>query len=341
MAEPGQDAASHGRIAETAETALPLSEEAARPLWLGALGTLLLHGVVAALLLWPGDEAAGGSGGAGGTYAIEVVMTGGGPAGSSPAVVEEQAEVAPTAPAPAVQPLTAAPQPPASQPPAPLPGPEPTLAAAEPPPPLPPVEATQVAAAAPPPPATPPAQADGPAPPPEKPLLPVSVPEPVKRDPAPVVAAATQPVAPGPQTAALPPAEDAAPETAGSTTPGDGATLQSPAAGSGAGTLPASVGDGGQAREAYLAKVMAWLQDHKRYPKSAERRRQQGVAQVAFTLLPDGQVSGIRLVAGSGYDLLDQEALALLTRAAPLPAFPPGLAPQPMALTLPVAFTLR
>jgi protein TonB len=56
---------------------------------------------------------------------------------------------------------------------------------------------------------------------------------------------------------------------------------------------------------------------------------------------PNGQVTGVRLVAGSGYELLDQEALNLLTRAAPLPAFPPGLPPEPLALTLPVSFTLR
>ena len=357
MAESGQEQAPQGTLEERAPASVPLSEEAARPLWFGAAATLLLHGAVAGLLLWASQEAAGGSGGAGGTLAFEIVMEGGGIPGAPGATAAAQTAPAPeptvlpapqlpaappaeTArveppPAPTVPPIAAAEPPAELVLPAP-PGPDPTLAPtpaeAEAAPPAPEPAAIEPA------PVDPVPQEAAPAVPPDKPATPVTV-------PAPVLAAkpAAPPAEPVATASEEPADETAAGQTAaGQTAAGQTAAVALPAAGAGQGDLTASVGaEAGILRDDYKAQLLAWLQQHKRYPKTAERRRQQGIAVVAFTVAADGRVSEVALVEGSGYAALDEEALAVLRRAAPLPPFPKGLANQPMSLVLPVAFTLR
>ena len=84
---------------------------------------------------------------------------------------------------------------------------------------------------------------------------------------------------------------------------------------------------------------MAHLERFKRYPAAAEMRRQQGTTMVHLTLLPDGRVRGVRLQGSVGSPSLDEEALALVERAQPLPV-PPGMAAA-RDLVLPIRFSLR
>ncbi len=178
------------------------------------------------------------------------------------------------------------------------------------------------------------------APPPLKPSGRVALPEPrLAPAVAPTAAAAEKTVEA--ETAAIGQQVAALPDPAGPAAPQGDATAVPAGAGAGGSVPTPSVGAGGPEQEAYLAAVMQWLESHKRYPKSAERRRQQGRALVAFTVTANGQVSGIRLVGGSGYGVLDEEALALLQRASPLPPFPPELGAASLLLELPVDFSLR
>ena len=50
------------------------------------------------------------------------------------------------------------------------------------------------------------------------------------------------------------------------------------------------------------------------YPREAEGRRLEGTVAVALQIADDGRVVGTRVVASSGHALLDQEALATLSR---------------------------
>lgn len=94
--------------------------------------------------------------------------------------------------------------------------------------------------------------------------------------------------------------------------------------------------------------VLSWhkslhlhLNKHKRYPSEARSRRVEGVVTVAFAIDGAGQVTGRRILKGSGSPLLDQEALAMLERASPLPAPPVKPASGALNLTLPVQFNIR
>lgn len=98
--------------------------------------------------------------------------------------------------------------------------------------------------------------------------------------------------------------------------------------------------DGGtQAASNYMGKVVAKLRRAKRYPPQARRKSLEGTARVAFTISRDGSVSGIRLAGSSGHALLDQAALDMVRRAAPMPKFPGDITGPRMSLQVPVRFS--
>ncbi len=76
--------------------------------------------------------------------------------------------------------------------------------------------------------------------------------------------------------------------------------------------------------------LMGRLEQAKRYPDLARYRHQQGIAYLRFTIDRDGKVLSARIEKSSGYDLLDQETLALIQRAQPLPKPPPDVPGDPI-----------
>jgi protein TonB len=74
------------------------------------------------------------------------------------------------------------------------------------------------------------------------------------------------------------------------------------------------------AANAYNSLVYGHLQRYKRYPTSAGGAS--GTVVVRFTLNRAGDVVSSAVTKSSGSDALDQEALAILRRASPFPAFP-------------------
>ena len=74
----------------------------------------------------------------------------------------------------------------------------------------------------------------------------------------------------------------------------------------------------------WRSQIAAALERNKRYPSQARARREQGVAQLAFTLDRKGHVIASRIVRGSGHAALDQETLPAWTVAVQSPP-PPTL----------------
>jgi protein TonB len=71
---------------------------------------------------------------------------------------------------------------------------------------------------------------------------------------------------------------------------------------------------------AYNALVFGHLQKFKRYPSAA--RGKSGTVVVRFVLNRAGDVIGSTVTKSSGNDVLDREAIDILRRASPFPAFP-------------------
>ena len=87
---------------------------------------------------------------------------------------------------------------------------------------------------------------------------------------------------------------------------------------------------------AYNALVFGHLQRFKRYPSDA--RGASGVVMVRFVLNRAGDVIDSAVTKSSGNDVLDREALAILRRASPFPAFPSAKAGAQDTYIAPVNF---
>jgi periplasmic protein TonB len=91
----------------------------------------------------------------------------------------------------------------------------------------------------------------------------------------------------------------------------------------------------------WQSTLLAHLERHKRYPRMAQARREQGVAYVRFAMDRQGRVLFARLERGCGYEALDQETIDMVLRAQPLPPPPPGDARSVIELVAPVRYALR
>jgi periplasmic protein TonB len=140
------------------------------------------------------------------------------------------------------------------------------------------------------------------------------------------------PPAPDPQVAMLPP--DPPPEEGP-------IALEPPAAAAPTPTAPQSAPTSA-ARSTSVAitrwerLLVAQLERHKRYPPKA--RGKVGEARLAFSIDRAGRVLTSRIVHSSGSDALDEEALALVKRAAPLPPPPAGLPDERLSFVVPIRY---
>jgi protein TonB len=89
----------------------------------------------------------------------------------------------------------------------------------------------------------------------------------------------------------------------------------------------------------WKSQLVAALERQKRYP--SEARGDQGTAQLAFNVDRQGNVHNARITRSSGSSVLDQEALALVQRAQPLPPPPPEVAGVQIPIIVPIRYNAR
>jgi protein TonB len=87
--------------------------------------------------------------------------------------------------------------------------------------------------------------------------------------------------------------------------------------------------------------LAAHIEHFKRYPTEARSRGDQGIAKVAFTIDHEGRLLMSRIVESSGSATLDNETLAMLARAQPMPRPPDQLSNAELTFVVPVRFNIR
>lgn len=89
--------------------------------------------------------------------------------------------------------------------------------------------------------------------------------------------------------------------------------------------------------DAHLGKIRALLIQNLKYPRNAQRLKMQGEVRVSFRLKSDGSVENIEVIQSSGFELLDEDAKALIKDTAP--QFPKPT--KSITLSVPLAYLLR
>jgi protein TonB len=103
----------------------------------------------------------------------------------------------------------------------------------------------------------------------------------------------------------------------------------------GAGSVP---GPSATELQDYASLLAAWLDRHKEYPDRARRKHQEGIVLCEFAIDRQGQVLNYRIIQGSGYKLLDEEASEMMARANPVPPPPAGM---DQTYVVPIVFALN
>lgn len=102
----------------------------------------------------------------------------------------------------------------------------------------------------------------------------------------------------------------------------------------------ASAGGAPGAKADYNALLLAWLEKHKKYPRRARKRGQEGVVMLYLSIGRNGDLLDFRIKESSGYRLLDKATLEMLKRAAPLPPVPAGIQVDRLEFVLPMQYFL-
>lgn len=92
--------------------------------------------------------------------------------------------------------------------------------------------------------------------------------------------------------------------------------------------------------KSYYGLLMAWLNQHKRYPPELKKKKTQGVVQVRFTIDSAGHLLSSRIEKSSGHPRLDEAALMMLADASPMPEIPVAMGREKLTLVIPVEYSL-
>ena len=161
--------------------------------------------------------------------------------------------------------------------------------------------------------------------PPPTPAPDVPPPPPVQQAevPPPTPPPAPLPVPPPPQPVAQTHPPRAPLQRAAARAPGSPAGAHAPA-----GQNAPGGASGANNGAAWMGKLKQWWDQHSFYPKEASQTNEGGNVKVHIVIAPDGEVTSIEVVQGSGLSALDAAAVAVF-RNAQLPPFPPGTPAQP------------
>ncbi len=91
----------------------------------------------------------------------------------------------------------------------------------------------------------------------------------------------------------------------------------------------------------WQSALAAHIQHYQRYPAVARSRGESGVATVTFTIDHEGRLVRSSIVQSSGSTVLDQETLAALARALPMPRPPEQATDADLTFVMPMRFNIK
>jgi len=106
--------------------------------------------------------------------------------------------------------------------------------------------------------------------------------------------------------------------------------------------MPARVKGGApHVATSWETSLIKHLEQYKRYPSDAQSRGEEGIVLLSFSVDRNGHVLARHVAKSSGYPELDDEVIAMIARAEPLPPFPADMPDAKLDLTVPIRFSLK
>ncbi len=91
----------------------------------------------------------------------------------------------------------------------------------------------------------------------------------------------------------------------------------------------------------YRNMIKQKIESVRRYPAWAKKQGFQGNCKVRFTLFPDGKINAPLLAHSSGFEILDREALASVSRAVPFRPFPNTIKEESLLMDVVILYELK
>lgn len=91
----------------------------------------------------------------------------------------------------------------------------------------------------------------------------------------------------------------------------------------------------------YQDMVKQRIQEVRRYPSWAKRQGFEGAVGLRFEILSNGNAQEAELIHSSGFEILDQEAIATIVRASPFPPLPSELVQDIASVEVTIIFKLK
>ncbi len=93
--------------------------------------------------------------------------------------------------------------------------------------------------------------------------------------------------------------------------------------------------------ERYRAAIIEQAKRYKRYPRFARDNGWEGRVNVRMAIAPDGAIAALRVTHGTGFQILDDQALEMVRSAKQDAVIPDGLRGRRYSVDIPVVFNLR
>jgi len=106
-------------------------------------------------------------------------------------------------------------------------------------------------------------------------------------------------------------------------------------------TAPAAQKGTGDGQASFESRVLAHINRFKKYPPSARKAHIEGVVMLHFVMDAGGHVTQADIQKSSGRPVLDNEALAMIQRAQPLPALPADFPTRTLNAVVSIEFSLN
>ena len=91
----------------------------------------------------------------------------------------------------------------------------------------------------------------------------------------------------------------------------------------------------------YRLQLITMAKRYKRYPRVAIDNNWEGIAEIRMIVGADGLITSLIVRKGSGYEVLDQEALQWIRKAKPMTPIPAALRGKEFTVDIPVIFNLK